>query len=298
MWESSRVLDFGQRPIPSPDGQMLAFASEETQSHAAGIYLMRQGSVIQLTDGSPPHSWDYTWSPDSRYIAFSAPGQPGTESAGIWMIDMETGELQQLWDRGSAPSWDSEDPNFLYCAGPEDGTENEGIFRINLSFSTRIRLYEQGKAPRMSSDRKWLAFQIPRSDTQTPGLFLLSMDSLKGELIAYSVGDFCWLFDSRQIVYESVGGGSVDLFIVSVNAPHLPQLLVAQAAAPASFVQENTVVFVRLSGDESVGIWTLSVEAENPQSLNSTGSRPQPSSDGGSIYFDDLDGIYVLRRVS
>ncbi len=298
VWERIHVLDFGQRPIPSPDGQMLAFASEETASHSAGIYLMREDSVIELTTGAPPHSWDYTWSSDSHYLAFSAPGQAGTEMAGIWMIDIETRNLQQLWDRGSAPSWDPEDSNVLYCAGPEDSTDNEGIFRISLNPSLRIRIYEQGKLPKMSPDGEWLAFQVAQSGTQTHALFVISMDSLKGEPVAFSVGDFCWMPDSRQIVYESIEGGSPNLSVASVSVPHLPHLLISQAWAPAAFPQENRVVFVELSGDASAGIWTMDAGGGSPTPLTATGVRPQPSPDGRSIYFEDEGGIYVLRRIS
>ena len=121
VWERTRVLDFGQRPMPSPDGTMLVFATEETPSHSAGIYLLDADSVVQLTAGAPPHSWDYEWAADATRLAFSAPGEPGTETAGIWVIEIETGQLEQVWDRGSAPSWDPEDSGLLYCAGPEDG---------------------------------------------------------------------------------------------------------------------------------------------------------------------------------
>ncbi|MFH1011126.1 MAG: hypothetical protein V1784_07830 [bacterium] len=296
-WERFHVLDFGQRPMPPPDGQMLAFASEETANHTAGIYLLKQDSVIQLTAGVPPHSWDYVWSPDGQALAFSAPGQPGTEMAGIWMIDVETRDLQQLWDRGSAPSWDPEDSNVLFCAGPEDGTENEGIFRISLNPPTRIRLREQGKSPRISPDREWLAFQVAQSGLQTHALFVISMDSLEGEPIAFSVGDFCWVSDSRRIAYEFVESGHLDLFIASVSAPHLLTLLISQASMPAAFVEENRIAFVKLSGDGLDGIWTTNTEGGSARSLSATGVRPQPTSDGRAIFFDDVDGIYVLRSL-
>lgn len=295
VWERFHVLDFGQRPIPSPDGQLLAFASEETADHTAGIYLLKQDSIVPLTTGLPPHSWDYVWSPDNQYLAFSTPGQPGTETAGIWIMNVLSRNLQQLWDRGSAPSWDPEDANVLYCAGPEDGTENEGIFRISLNPPTRIRLYEWGRSPKMSPDGRWLAFQVAEIEHHRAALWILSMDNLDAEPLAQSVGDFCWVFDSRRIIYESLEGGGMDLFEVSITVPHQPTEFVSQASMPAAFLLEGRVAFVKLSGDVSLGIWIAEI-AGSSRSLTATGVRPQPAEDGNAVYFEDSDGIHVLRR--
>ncbi len=296
-WELARVVDFGQRPVPSPDGDLLAFAAEGTPNHTAGIYLMRADTVIQLAAGSPPHSWDYVWSGDAKYLAFSAPGEVGTENAGIWMIDVETLELLQLWDRGSAPTWEPDDSNVLYCAGPEDGTDNEGIFRNSRSPSTRIRIAEQGRAPEVSPDGRRIAFQISQVGSQGWSLHSLTMDSLTEELLAFFSGSFSWAWDSQQIVYEFTEGGALDLYAVSVTSPHSPHLLAIGASMPAAFLQENCAAFVKLSGASAAGIWTIPVTGGGAQQLTATGTRPQPTSDGSRIYFDDEDGIYILNRV-
>jgi hypothetical protein len=297
LWERTRVLDFGQRPMPSPDGTMLAFATEETPSHSAGIYLLNADSVVQLTAGAPPHSWDYAWSPDAARLAFSAPGEPGTETAGIWVIEIETGQLQQVWDRGSAPSWDPEDSGLLYCAGPEDGTDNEGIFAITLEPSARVRLLEVGTSPRLSPDRQYLAYQVAGAGSQGHELHVLTLNGLVDTLAAYHTGSFAWAWDSRLIIYEFIGEGSLDIYSVVATRPLFPNLLVSAASLPAPFPMDDRVAFAKLSGASLAGIWTVAATGGTAVGLTSTGTHPQPTADGGVIYFDDEDGIYVLNRV-
>jgi ABC-type antimicrobial peptide transport system permease subunit len=297
IWERVRVLDFGQRPMPSPDGTMLAFATEETASHSAGIYLLDADSVVQLTAGAPPHSWDYVWAPDGTRLAFSAPGEPGTETAGIWVIEIETRELEQVWDRGSAPSWDPNDSDLLYCAGPEDGTDNEGIFAINLVPSARVRLLEAGTTPRMSPDRQYLAYQVAGAGSQGRELHVLTRDGLVDTVAAYHAGSFSWAWDSRLIIYEFVGDGSLDIYSVLASRPLSPNFLVSAASLPAPFPGDDRVAFAKLSGASLAGIWTVAATGGIAVRLTSTGTHPQPTTDGGAIYFDDDDGIYVLTRI-
>ena len=297
-WQRYQVLDFGQRPVPSPDGERICFATEGTGEHTAGIYLLEGDSVVQLTSGTPPHAWDYSWSSNGERIAFSAPGQIGGESAGIWIITVNTRELEQIWDRGSAPSWDPADSLRLYCAGPEDGTDNEGIFLIVLEPALRIRVQSRGTSPVMSPDRRLLGCQLPGEGSQGRSLHVATLDSLSGTPVASHAGAYSWVWDSQQIIYELISGGVLDLYSVSVYSPGEPQLLIAGASLPEAFHGEDKIVFVKISGASTGGIWTMSTHGGDVIPLTTTGSRPVPTSDGDAIYFDDDDGIFVLRRTS
>ncbi len=297
-WRRYHVLDFGRRPVPSPDGTRVCFATEGTGEHTAGIYLLEGDSVVQLTMGTPPHAWDYSWSLDGARIAFSAPGQIGGESAGIWLIDVETRELEQIWDRGSAPSWDPTDSLRFYCAGPEDGTNNEGIFLIVLEPALRIRVQSRGTSPAMSPNRQLLGCQLPGEGSQGRALHVATLDSLSGMPVASHTGAYSWVWDSQQIIYEFIEGGALDIYAVPVNPPGQSQLLITGASFPKAFPSENKIVFSKVSGASAGGIWTMSTHGGDALPLTTTGSRPVPTSDGDAIYFDDEDGIYILRRAS
>ncbi|MBU1707620.1 hypothetical protein KKB28_06870 [bacterium] len=297
-WRRSQVLDFGQRPVPSPDGERICFATEGTGEHPAGIYLLEGDSVVQLTNGTPPHAWDYNWSSNGARIAFSAPGQIGGESAGIWVINITTRQLEQIWDRGSSPSWDPVDSLRLYCAGPEDGTDNEGIFLIVLEPALRIRVQSRGTSPLMSPNRMLLGCQLPGEGSQGRALYVATLDSLSGMPVASHTGAYSWVWDSQQIIYEFIDGGALDFYSVSVSSPGEPQLLITRASFPHAFRGEDKFVFAKVSGASAGGICTMSTHGGDALPLTATGTRPVPTSTGDAIYFDDEGGIYILRRTS
>ncbi len=77
------------RPVISPDGKSIAFAA------LGDLWLMPvTGGKPQNLTNDASYDLDPTWSPDSRYLAWS------TDRAGgllqIWIRDMQTGQMRQL----------------------------------------------------------------------------------------------------------------------------------------------------------------------------------------------------------
>lgn len=123
-----------QPPVWSPDGERLAksinyestyvFAADRPWTEYPPEELPRfqaAGNVFFLP---------WSWSPDGRLLAGDAHGEreDGTESGGIALYSLETGEYRQLTDFGLYPQWLADGRRLLFLAGEE----GEGPARFSL----------------------------------------------------------------------------------------------------------------------------------------------------------------------
>lgn len=96
-------------PAWSPDGAWIAFGRKAPQaSMGRQLWLMRaDGSQAHyLTDEPNVHHGPPTWSPDGNRLVFQRYPlkEPGAEP-GIWLLELETGALQELITPGRQPTW-------------------------------------------------------------------------------------------------------------------------------------------------------------------------------------------------
>src|SRR5271165_4008141 len=100
--EKARMSGFGARPVISPDGRRVAFAT--SVDGKAGIWLHDlDGLNTRLLPGTEGAKWPF-WSPDSRWIAFFANDQ-------LKKIDVTGGPVLTLCDAPNTPggTWGQQD---------------------------------------------------------------------------------------------------------------------------------------------------------------------------------------------
>ncbi len=92
-------------PDVSPDGKTLSYIQDRNKLMARDI---KSGKTRQLTDGSTMQrrqgGFDYTWSPDSRWIALEVIDNKHDPYADIALLNVETGELTNLTQSGYTES--------------------------------------------------------------------------------------------------------------------------------------------------------------------------------------------------
>jgi Tol biopolymer transport system component len=96
-------------PAWSPDGVWIAFGRKAPQaSMGRQLWLMHaDGSQAHyLTDEPDVHHGPPTWSPDGNMLVFQRYSlkEPGAQP-GIWLLELETGALQELITPGRQPTW-------------------------------------------------------------------------------------------------------------------------------------------------------------------------------------------------
>jgi Tol biopolymer transport system component len=95
-------------PAYAPDGEWVAFTRQAAGSVGGKqLWLMRpDGSEAHpLTDNLDAHHGAPQWSPDGRFLVVQRFLLSAPENMGIWLLDVETQEIQELAVPGVSPSW-------------------------------------------------------------------------------------------------------------------------------------------------------------------------------------------------
>lgn len=98
-------------PVPSPDGNKIAYA-DYTQT--LFVVDIKSGKTRTVNSGEWEYT-EYTWSPDSRYLAYSRMGE--NLQYAVWIYDAETGDNYPASDphfSTHSPAWDPSG-KYLYC---------------------------------------------------------------------------------------------------------------------------------------------------------------------------------------
>ena len=105
-------------PVLSPDGTQIAWAEWDV-SDAEGINIIR----IADADGSNARTLaeldgaqELDWSPDGSTLATSSFGQDGQ---GVYLVDVESGDLERVADDAMGGRWNADGTELLYTSEPD-----------------------------------------------------------------------------------------------------------------------------------------------------------------------------------
>jgi tricorn protease len=128
-------------PAWSPDGQSVAYFSDESGEYQLHIRSQRGlGEVRKIDLGSPP-SFFYSpvWSPDGKRIAFT------DKRRNLWYVDVEKGvpvkvDFDRYEDafRGIDPSWSPDNRFLAYTKQLENHMRSVFVYSLETGKSTRL----------------------------------------------------------------------------------------------------------------------------------------------------------------
>jgi len=159
-------------PAFSPDGTMIAFASDRAGSWDVYVQDLETGRTRPLTF-APTAELHPSWSPDGRTIAFCRLGERSGRWE-LWTLDLDQPRVgQRFLDYGVLPCWspDAETPRLLFQRHRERGDHRFSIWTIDLidgdaRHPTEIVPAAEGAAitPAWTPDGRSIVYSVVRED--------------------------------------------------------------------------------------------------------------------------------------
>jgi hypothetical protein len=286
-WNTEILVPFGSHPMPSPNGQWIAFGGTG-DSIGIWVYDMTQDTVVRLTDGTHPHRWDYRWMPDSQTLVFGGAGEFGTATAGIWLVSCPQAILTRASEFGGDPDPDPSGQSVCF-AGISSEDEESGIWVIGILIPQIDRLKPNGEHPRFSPDGNWITYLIP-SIPGAPELHIMNHLGGNERFLIDSIMTQEWL-DNETLICLSPGDIEVD--IVKVTAGATAQVSnVAHGGSQFDLCQtEDMIVYQSEENGYSIGLAVTSSLGSGNRLIVPSGAYPRFFPGSGDIVFEDSGGI-------
>ncbi|HEX4949500.1 MAG TPA: S9 family peptidase [Blastocatellia bacterium] len=301
-------------PNWSPDGQWLAFISTRGTGEAARpqIYLISPfgGEADKLTD-SKTGVTSFTWSPDSKRIAYVAQ-VPLTEAeekkqkdkddaqvvdtnfrfSHLWTMDVDSKKATEIVKADlvlSDPQFSPDGKRLSYTAHPtpraDDGSRSD-IYIANADGSgTPRKLYENAgpdNGARWSPDGKWISFSSRDAKNGTlgfPGLHVIAAEGGTPRQITpnfdRSASPGVWSRDGATIYFSAVQRTTSQLFSVPVAGGEVRMLTSGDAilGTPTFNDSKDKFAFTRTDLQHPADVYVSSLTNFNPTKL--TDHNPQ-----------------------
>ncbi len=283
-------------PSWSPDGQTLAYESNQAGNRDIWLTQVGSGQHLNRTEDHEGDDYNPSWSPDGREIAFIS----NRDDWGAYVMSPLTGSPRKvavLAER--SPQWSSDGTQLAYVLAlpmrekglpperlpPLFSLPGSGNWRWDLTWSAdgRFLAYVDGTAP-------------PRQITQ---LWLLRASS--GEAIPITNGKWkdespSWSKDGRYIYFVSNRGGAMDLWRQEIGDGVVvgePEPLTAGVGMRTAFFSPDGTRLAYSRGRLVGNLWRVPIREDRPATWSDT---QQLTFDEAYVEFADVspDGTRIV----
>ena len=304
MWSQQLTVSPGLDSFPtlSPDGRLIAYASNESGAFEIRVRAMSGGAAERPVTADRQQNVQPAWSPDGELIAYHS-----RRLGGIWVVPALGGAPRKVSEFGSRPAWS---PDGRHLAFQSDPCTDVSPFAYSANIPSVIWVTDRdgshGRAltatgrpigahgsPSWSPDGRRIAFVA--SAAGEPGLWTVPAGGGEPARVARTGDVFDPVFspDGRTI-YAATGGESILAIPVSPEtgvATARPERILAAGA--------GSVRHLSISRD-GLHLAMTGLEPGQPHLDDSDGRRPRGRRAGGrdcrTRPAADPPGVFAKRR--
>jgi tricorn protease len=233
-------------PVWSPDSQNLAFSDI---NHILWLVNVNDGKISQLDKSNRNNIQDYSWSPDSRWIAYTKGEDNGFSS--IWVYDLANSKTLQLTQKTSndvSPVFGSKG-HYLFFLSDRDYNLAFSSFEFNYLYNKATRIYAvqlNSTAPSLypfESDEVEVQVQVEskkdkksknkkdKAQKEEEIAVTIDVNGFENRVIALSApaGNYQQLTTNEDSVFFIKNGDKSELQMLSLTEDKKPEVVVKGA---------------------------------------------------------------------
>ena len=284
--------EIDSKPSWSPDGKMIAFYSNRSESW--GIFVMNSDGSNQtrVTGFASGTDRDPTWSPDGKKIAFTSFRDGNGD---IFVVDL-TVQSTTIASPQSAysPKWSPDGSKIAFWSYRDDRRE---IYTMNADGSNPLRLTELSEMyffPVWFPDGEKILFYSAPKGAEKANIYTMNTDGSDKKKLSDSGSFADWSPDGNKILFTyPTSEGNTCIFIMNSDGTNTVAISDTSRIerTPDWSPDGNRIVFIYLNYNDSLGqfqIWSMNTDGTGRQQLTESGNNiesPQWSPDGQKISF-------------
>lgn len=226
-------------PVWSPDSTRLAFADKRQRLRVLDI---ASGQIVDADRATHDDISDYTWSSDSRWLAYAKTGP--SRNSSIWLYSIDSGQPRQLTPDETSEFSPAFDPQgrYLYFLSNRDYSLSFSALEFNYLYTNATRIY----AATLAANGP--ALLRPKSDEVSAPAPAAGKDAAKAEKAPARLRVDLPGFNQRVVALRAPAGNYAGL---SANAEGVFYVAIA-------------------SGGSGAELQFLSLEADKPEAVGPT----------------------------
>jgi Tol biopolymer transport system component len=290
-------------PSWSPDGQTLAYQSNQSGNWDIWMTQVGSGQHLNRTEDHDGDDYNPSWSPNGREIAFISQRDGG----GAYVMSPLTGSPRKVAAlAGVSPQWSSDGTQLAYILPVTGQGSQAEVLTLSAGESRRFPLPGSGNARwdlTWSADGRFFAYLDGPGSAQnshTTQLWLLRASS--GEAIPITNGTWkdespSWSKDGRYLYFVSNRGGAMDLWRLEMGEDGVvmgePEPLTAGVGMRTAFFSPDGTKLAYSRGRLVGNLWRVPIREDR---LAAWSDAQQLSFDEAYVEFADVspDGTRIV----